>query len=316
MVVGLARAPRRAVRARAWAPPRAKPPRPPATTSAPAVRRRWPAGPPRSNAPAALAYALRSRARAPACSSAAAAASSVTDRRGGEMPRPPVDVAVGQSGGKRAVRRAPFLGRRLRVDRGARQHVPELDRARRAAKRGLHARRRRADPGRARAWRPPARACGRSPVSLAAASSSARRAAGVELAPRGAGRRPRSWPGRAPARPPGRTRARRPRSASSSSASGLPPVGACSRARGVGPSRGSSAAAASLRQARRAAASAGRRRRAPRARPREPRSARRSGRPAAAGTRTAAPGRSAVEPLRIVDQHRDRRPARRTRRAG
>ncbi len=55
-------------------------------------------------------------------------------RRRRQVPGPPVDVTVGQRRGQRAVRVPALAGGRGRVDRGPGQRMPELDRARAAAR--------------------------------------------------------------------------------------------------------------------------------------------------------------------------------------
>ena len=129
------------------------------------------------------------------------------DRRGGEVPGAPVDVAIGQRGGERPVRLAALRGGRVGVDRRAGERMAELDRARAAARRGPRSRRRparrrrsRARPRRARAAA--GRRCRSSPRARA-------RAGRARRAGRPAARtRARSAPGSGPGRPRERTRAR------------------------------------------------------------------------------------------------------------
>ena len=96
--------------------PAAPGPRPPPRLARPSRRRLAAAGPARrvdgqlrarSYAVAATACAPRPAARSPAVSSAAAAVSSGPSAACAEMPRPPVDVALGHRAGQRAVHRAP-----------------------------------------------------------------------------------------------------------------------------------------------------------------------------------------------------------------
>ncbi len=61
------------------------------------------------------------------------------DRRSGEMPGAPVDIAVGQDGGERAMGLAPLLGRGVRIHGRAHEWMAKLDRppAQREQPRGL-----------------------------------------------------------------------------------------------------------------------------------------------------------------------------------
>ena len=243
-------------------------------------------------APAAVAYALRSRLADARLLERRRGRVVGPDRGGGEVPGAPVDVSVGQRGGERPVGVAPLVER---------------------------TRRRRSPTGRAGGGTRPSPARSVTSPAASAAASAARSIpsrCGRALEHRqiaavaGRGEHQRAPGGVVELVDAAQERARDPRGDEHRGALGrerellrrrrrarAAPAG-CRRWRRAAarpPRRGSprsSAAASSLRQPADPHASAGRRRRAATARPRARRSAPRSDRPPAGGRRTAAPARS------------------------